>query len=163
MFRVGIAGLALIASHGALAGDEPYPTLECIQQLAHEARLQVLDGKVALGHSEETTYAMLALDRPATTEESLALALWSDLRQACFALGAPYRSAAGTERGALAGRLFAVQQRLLGELCEGRIGYAEFNARRFELWAAAARREEEIRAFRGRSVPGAGETRGRAP
>jgi hypothetical protein len=141
MLKVSIAALALAFGQLALAGGDPYPTAACDQQLARDARLKMLDGKVALDFSGDAAPSMKRV--PTLTERSV-LGLWSQLRQECFALGGAHRAAAHADLPALAERMFAMQQQLVGELREGRIGFAEFNARRLELWQMARRRQAEI-------------------
>ena len=142
--KTSILVLALTFSQLAAAGGDLYPTAECMQQLTRDVRLQALDRKVVLGLGDETTPALLALDRTATVMERVALRLWMELRQECFALGGAHRAAAHAELPLLADRMFDTQQRLLGELREGRTSFGEFNRRRLELWQAERRQQAEL-------------------
>jgi hypothetical protein len=142
--KTSIVVLALTFSQLATAGGDLYPTADCMQQLTHDVRLQALERKVALGLGDQATPALLALDRRATVEESAALVLWMELRQKCFALGADHRSAAHTSLPLLAGRMFGVQQRLVGELRDGRTTFGEFNRRRLELWQVERRQQADL-------------------
>ena len=142
--KTSILVLTLTFSQLAAAGGDLYPTAECMQQLTHDVRLQALDRKVALGLGDEATPALLALDRTATVMERVALRQWMELRQECFALGAAHRAAAHAELPLLADRMFDAQQRLLGELREGRTSFGEFNRRRLELWQAERRQQAEL-------------------
>ena len=145
MRKTSIAVLALTFSSLAVAGGDPYPSAQCFEQLASDARLKLLEGKVALDAPFErvatTTPAMI---RVATLKERAALGVWSELRQECFSLGAAHRASAHPDLPALAGRQFAAQQQLLAELREGRYGFAVFNARALELRQIAHRRQAEL-------------------
>jgi hypothetical protein len=136
--------LAMSLSQLAVAGGDLYPTAECMRELSHDARLRVLDGKIALGASDETSLSQLALPRLPTAEEDAALAVLSQLRQDCFTLGAAHRAAAHAALPVLADRMFAAQQELLRELREERIGFAEFNARRLELWQVERSQQADL-------------------
>jgi len=139
-----VVALTLTFSQIAAAGGDLYPTADCMQRLTHDVRLQALDRKVALGLGDEATPALLALDRTATVMERVALRLWMELRQECFALGAAHRAAAHAELPLLADRMFSAQQQLLGELREGRASFGEFNRRRLELWQTERRQQAEL-------------------
>jgi hypothetical protein len=139
MLKTSITVLSLALSQLAFAGGDPYPTAACMSDLAQDARLQPLLGKVALGDDMPG----LVDGRP-TAEERAALRLWSDLRQECFTAGSAHRAAAHIDLPASADRFFAMQQALLGELREGRIGFTEFNARSAELTDGARSRQAEI-------------------
>ena len=142
--KTSIAVLTLTFSQLAAAGGDLYPTADCMQQLVQDVRLQALDRNVALGLGDETTPAMLALERRPTADESAALGLWMELRQKCYALGAAHREAAHTSLPLLAGRMFGVQQRLIGELRDGRTSFGEFNRRRLDAWQTERRQQAEL-------------------
>lgn len=144
MLKTSIVILTLTLSQLAVAGGDPYPTAECMLKLEEDARLRPLAGKVALGLGDETTSAQLTLDRLAAAGERRALGVWSELRRECFALGAAHRAAAHAALPVLAERMFAAQQLLLRELQEERIGFAEFNASRFELWKVERRQQANL-------------------
>jgi hypothetical protein len=144
MKKTCLVVLAMTLSQLAVAGGDPDPTAECMRELSHDARLRVLDGKVALGASDETSLSQLALPRLPTAEEDAALVVLSQLRQDCFTLGAAHRAAAHAALPVLAERMFAAQQALLRELREERIGFAEFDARRLELWQAERSQQAEL-------------------
>ena len=137
-----LAAIALGFSQLAFAGGDAYPTAECFDRLAGDTRLKHLDGKVAAGRDDDVARA--SLKRVATPDERATLGLWSRLRQECHALGAAHRVAAHPGFPALADVQFARQQALIGELRDGRVGYAEFNARRLELWEIAHRHQAEL-------------------
>jgi hypothetical protein len=149
--KTSIVALALTFSQLATAGGDLYPTAECMQQLKHDWRLQSLEHKVALGLVDEATPAMLALERRPTAEESSALGLWLELRQGCYAVGAAHREAAHTALPLLAGRMFGVQQRLVGELRDGRTSFGEFNRRRLE--ASQVERRQQAALLRTDKLP----------
>jgi hypothetical protein len=144
MLKTSLVAVALTFSQLATAGGDLYPTAACMQQLAHDWRLQSLNHKVALGLADEAMPAMLALERRPTAEESSALGLWLELRQGCFAVGADHRVAAHTSLPLLAGRMFGVQQRLVGELRDGRTTFGEFNRRRLEAWQTERRQQADL-------------------
>jgi hypothetical protein len=144
MLKTSIAILTLTLSQLAFAGGDLYPTAECMLKLEQDARLRPLAGKVALGLGDETTSAQVALDRLPAAEERNALNVWSELRRECFALGTAHRAAAHAGLPGLTDRMFAAQQLLLRELQEGRIGFAEFNASRFELWKVERRQQANL-------------------
>jgi hypothetical protein len=153
--------MMLAVSVQALADESAYPTNQCIDRLNDETRLGAIADKVALSSSEETSAAMFELDRPADAAEQTALALWSKLREACFALGAAFRrDMANQEQVALGTRLFELHQGLLGELRQGRVTYGEFNGRRVELYliassleAAILERAEQVTSPEGPALP----------
>jgi hypothetical protein len=144
MLKTSLVAVALTFSQLAAAGGELYPTAECVQQLAHDKRLKVLDRKVALGLGDEATAAPAALERTATLEERAALGLWLELRQQCFSLGAAHRAAAHAGLPLLADRMFAEQQRLVSDLRAGRASFGEFNRRRLDLWQDERRQQAEL-------------------
>jgi hypothetical protein len=144
MLKTSLVAVALTFSQLATAGGDLYPTADCMQQLAQDATLQALEGKVALGLGDETTPALLSLERRPTAEESAALGLWLELRQKCYALGAAHREATHTSLPLLAGRMFGVQQRLVGELRDGRTTFGEFNRRRLDAWQTERRQQADL-------------------
>src|SRR5262245_49221711 len=145
IFRTGLAAMLLALGAQVHADEVPYPTNQCLDRLEQEARLAPIAGKVALVSTQETAAAMLELDHEATLAERGALALWGKLRQACFDLGADFRrEQVIPERALLAGRLFELHQRLLDELREGRMTYAEFNRRRLEVFLVASVLEAQL-------------------
>jgi len=124
---------ALAASFGAAAQDTA--TQGCIQELAFEPRLTVIAGKVDVVHA---VAAPQAPDRLATPEERAAVGLWLHLRQQCFQFGAAQRHAtAKAQEIAFVRSVFVFEQRLVAELQNGRVTYAEFTKRRLELAEAA--------------------------
>ena len=128
--------LAVAASFGALAQDR---TANCIDSLAADGRLQVIADKVALAHSNQTS-SMRALERVANEQERAAVALWLGKRQECFDAGSQKRRAVSTPQEiAFLRSVFVFQQRLVADLQDGRLTYAEFNQRRGELLQAAGK------------------------
>jgi hypothetical protein len=144
MLKTSIVVLALAFSQLATAGGDADPTAGCMQGLAQDARLQVLHRKVDLGVGDQATPAMLALEGRAAPEDSAALGVWMELRQKCYARGAAYRAAAHTSLPLLAGRMFGVQQRLVGEVRDGRTSFGEFNRRRLEAWQTERRQQADL-------------------
>jgi hypothetical protein len=125
--------LALAASFGAAAN----PTEACIGSLTKEPSLQVLADKVALGRSGQATLVRVA-DRAPTGQERAAVALWMEKRSQCFDAGAAKRrTVSKPQEIAFLRSVFVFQQRLVAELQQGRLTYAEFNQRRAELAQAA--------------------------
>jgi hypothetical protein len=127
------AVLALAASFGAAAN----PTESCIGSLAKDPSLQVLADKVALARSGQAALVRVA-DRAPTGPERAAVAVWMEKRNQCFDAGAAKRRAVSKPQEiAFLRSLFVFQQRLVAELQQGRLTYAEFNQRRAELAEAA--------------------------
>ena len=125
--------LALAASFGAAAN----PTDTCIGSLAKDPALQVLADKVALGRSAQATLVSVA-ERAPTEPERAAVAAWMEKRSQCFDAGAAKRRALSKPQEiAFLRSLFVFQQRLVADLQQGRLTYAEFNQRRAELAQAA--------------------------
>ncbi len=125
--------LALAASFGAAAN----PTEACISSLAREPSLQVLADKLALARSGEAALVRIA-DRAPTEQERVAVAAWMERRNQCFDAGAAKRRAISKPQEiAFLRSVFVFQQRLVAELQQGRLTYAEFNQRRAELAQAA--------------------------
>jgi hypothetical protein len=125
--------LLLAASFGAAAN----PTEACIGSLAKDPSLQLLAGKVALGRSAQATLVRIA-DRAPTEPERAAVAAWMEKRSQCFDAGAARRRAVSKPQEiAFLRSVFVFQQRLVAELQQGRLTYAEFNERRAELAQAA--------------------------
>jgi hypothetical protein len=125
--------LALAASFGAAAS----PTDACIGSLAKDPALQVLVDKVALGRSTQVSLLRVA-GRAPTEPERAAVAVWMQKRSQCFDAGAAKRRALSKPQEiAFLRSLFAFQQRLVADLQQGRLTYAEFNQRRAELAQAA--------------------------
>ena len=126
--------LAAMASFGSLAQDK---TASCIDSLAADSRLQVIADKVALARSGQGS-SMRALDRVANDQERAAVAVWLGKRQECFEAGSQKRRAISTPQEiAFLRSVFVFQQRLVADLQDGRLTYAEFNQRRGELLLAA--------------------------
>jgi hypothetical protein len=125
--------LLLAAGFGAAAN----PTESCIGSLHKDSGLRVLADKVALGRSAQVTLVRVA-DRAPTEPERAALAAWMEKRNQCFEAGAAKRRALSKPQEiAFLRSLFVFQQRLVAELQQGRLTYAEFNERRAELAQAA--------------------------
>ncbi|HEV7477857.1 MAG TPA: hypothetical protein VGO02_08995, partial [Burkholderiales bacterium] len=125
-----------MASFGSLAQDK---TASCIDSLAADSRLQVIADKVALARSGQAS-PMRALDRVANDQERAAVAVWFGRRQECFEAGSRKRRALSTPQEiAFLRSVFVFQQRLVGDLQDGRLTYAEFNQRRGELLQAAGK------------------------
>ena len=127
------AVLALSATFAAAAQDTS--TSSCMKELAGEARLKPIADKVDLVRHNGNAGAP---DRLATSEERAVLAVWADMRKGCFEYGAAHRRAISKpEEVAFQRSLFVFQQRLVADLAQGRITYAEFGQRRAELLTAA--------------------------
>jgi len=125
--------LALAASFGAAAN----PTEACITALAKDPGLQVLADKVALARSSQVSLVRVA-DRAPTEPERAAVAVWMEKRNHCFDAGAAKRRALSKPQEiAFLRSVFVFQQRLVADLQQGRLTYAEFNQRRAELAQAA--------------------------
>jgi hypothetical protein len=125
--------LALAASFGAAAN----PTEACIAALAKDPGLQVLADKVALARSGQASLVRVA-DRAPTEPERAAVAVWMEKRNQCFDAGAAKRRALSKPQEiAFLRSVFVFQQRLVADLQQGRLTYAEFNQRRAELAQAA--------------------------
>jgi len=125
--------LALAASFGAAAN----PTETCISSLARDPGLQVLADKVALARSGQAALVRVA-DRAPTEPERAAVALWMEKRSQCFDAGAAKRrTLSKPQEIAFLRSVFVFQQRLVADLQQGRLTYAEFNQRRAELAQAA--------------------------
>jgi len=127
----------LAASFTTLAqeavGTPADPTYACLERMARESRLAVIADKVALGHGPSIK-TVRGMDRAANAEERAAVALWLDRREQCFAAGGYYRFTYLTPQEHLAVyQSFEFQQRLLVNLEQGRMSYAQFNRRRLEL------------------------------
>jgi hypothetical protein len=126
--------LALAASFGAAAAT---PTETCIDALANDPSLQVLADKVALARSGQAALVRAA-DRAPTGPERAALASWMEKRNQCFDAGAAKRRALSKPQEiAFLRSVFVFQQRLVADLQQGRLTYAEFNQQRAELAQAA--------------------------
>src|SRR5262245_34865414 len=139
MKQICIATLALAASCGALAAEDP--TRACIDALAGDSRLAPLADKVALVRGAPGSAAR-AIDRVATEQERAAVAVWMEKRNECFDAGAQHRRASSQPQDrAFVRSVFVFQQRLVADLQAGRLTYDEFNRRRGELSASAG---EEI-------------------
>jgi hypothetical protein len=131
-FCIGV--LALAASLGAAAAT---PTETCIDALAKDPSLQVLADKVALARSGQAARVRIA-DRAPTEPERAALAAWMEKRSQCFDAGAAKRRVLSKPQEiAFLRSVFVFQQRLVADLQQGRLTYAEFNHRRAELAQAA--------------------------
>ena len=77
-------------------------------------------------------------ERAPTEQERAAVAMWMEKRNQCFDAGAAKRRAVSQPQEiAFLRSLFVFQQRLVAELQQGRLTYAEFNQRRAELAEAA--------------------------
>jgi hypothetical protein len=125
--------LALAASFGAAAN----PTESCIGSLVKDPSLQVLADKVALARSGQAAPVRVA-ERTPTEQERAAVAVWMEKRNQCFDAGAAKRRALSKPQEiAFLRSVFVFQQRLLAELQQGRLTFAEFNQRRAELAEAA--------------------------
>jgi hypothetical protein len=117
------------------------PTSDCIDRLASEPSLQVLADKVALARSTQARLIKVA-NRAASERERPVIAAWQGKRQQCFEAGiAQRRAEMKAQEIAFLRSVFTFQQRLVAELHDGRLTYAEFNSRRLELVQAAG---EEI-------------------
>jgi hypothetical protein len=127
---------ALLALTATLAGAaQDTPTTGCMNELVFEPRLKPIADKVDLVRANP---AVKAPDRVATTEEKAALGLWAEMRQGCFEYGTAYRRATSKpQEVAFQRSVFVFQQRLVTELQQGRVTYAEFTRRRAELVEAA--------------------------
>jgi len=135
MKQICIATLALAASCGALAAEDP--TRACIGALAAEPRLALLADKVVLAHGKQGA-ATRAVDRVATEQERAAVAIWMGKRNECFDAGVEHRrTSSKPQERAFVRSVFVFQQRLVADLQAGRLTYAEFNRRRGELAASA--------------------------
>jgi hypothetical protein len=122
-----------LASFSAAAQD---PTSRCIAGLASEPRLQAIADKVALGQAGQPRLIRVAESTPAADERT-ALALWLNMRNECFDAGDQYRrSVSKAQDAAYLRSVFAFQQRLVAELRDGRLTYAEYQRRRAELTQA---------------------------
>ena len=134
MKTIAIGIVMLAASFAALAQDGPVDrTYGCLEKALHEPRLAVIADKVALAYGPGLKTAP-ALERLVNAEERAAVALWVELRERCFAAGGHYRFTALTPHEHLAIQgAFEFQQRLLANLQQGGITYAQFNRRRLEL------------------------------
>jgi len=127
-------GLLLLAAGFNAAAS---PTDTCIGALARDPSLQVLADKVALGRSAQTHLVRVA-DRTPNEAERTVVAVWMEKRSHCFEAGAAKRRAVSKPQEiAFLRSVFVFQQRLLAELQQGRLTYAEFNERRAELAQAA--------------------------
>jgi len=125
--------LAMAASFGAAAN----PTEACIGSLPKDPSLQVLADKVALGRSAQASLVRIA-DRAPTEPERATVAAWMEKRSRCFDAGMAKRRALSTPQEiAFLRSVFVFQQRLVADLQQGRLTYAEFNRRRAELAQAA--------------------------
>jgi hypothetical protein len=130
-----ICGAVLAVSATFAAAAQDTPTIGCIKSLAAEARLKPIADKVDLVRG--TSYAS-APERVATADERMAVALWAEMRQGCFEQGAAYRRATSKPQEiAFLRSVFVFQQRLLVDLQQGKVTYAEFSKRRAELDEAA--------------------------
>jgi hypothetical protein len=137
MKTIGIGIVMLAASFTTLAQDASWtlvdPTYACVEKMTRDGRLSVIADKVALAHGASLK-TVRGLDRAANAEERAAVALWLDRREQCFAAGGYYRFTALTPQEHLAVyQSFEFQQRLLVNLEQGRMSYAQFNRRRLEL------------------------------
>ena len=125
--------LALGASFGAAAQESL--SAGCINELAFEPRLAIIADKVDVVRAVPDDRAP---ERLATPQEGAALALWAEMRQACFEYGAAHRRASSKpQEAAFLRSVFVFQQRLVADLQGGRVTYAEFSKRRLELVEAA--------------------------
>jgi hypothetical protein len=125
--------LALAASFGAAAN----PTEACIAALAKDPGLQTLADKVALGRSGQALLVRV-VDRAPTEPERATVAAWMEKRSHCFDAGMAKRRALSTPQEiAFLRSVFVFQQRLVADLQQGRLTYAEFKQRRAELAQAA--------------------------
>lgn len=128
---------AILALAPGFAAAESNPTESCIDALANEPRLQVLADKLALARSSQARLVRVA-ERTPSAEERAAIAVWMDKRNGCFEAGVAQRRAEmKAPEIAFVRSVFVFQQRLVAELQQGRLTYAEFNHRRAELAAAA--------------------------
>ena len=137
MKTIGIGIVMLAASFSTLAQDAAGtlvdPTYACVEKLTRDWRLAAIADKVALAHGASLK-TVRGLDRAANAEERAAVALWLERREQCFAAGGYYRFTALTPQEHLAVyQSFEFQQRLLVNLEQGRMSYAQFNRRRLEL------------------------------
>ena len=134
MKTIAIGIVMLAASFSALAQHGPVDrTYGCLERTAHDPRLAIIADKVALAHGPGLKAAP-ALDRSVGAEERAAVALWLELRERCFAAGGHYRYTVLTPHEHIAVQgAFEFQQRLLANLAQGGITYAQFNRRRLEL------------------------------
>jgi hypothetical protein len=132
----GILALAAASLNAAAS-----PTSNCIDRLASEPSLQVLADKVALARSTQARLVKVS-NRAASGQERAAIAEWQGKRQQCFEAGiAQRRAEMKSQEIAFLRSVFTFQQRLVADLQDGRMTYAEFNSRRLELVQAAG---EEI-------------------
>lgn len=130
-----ICGAVLAVSATFAAAAQETPTVGCIKSLAAEARLKPIADKVDLVRAAPNAKAP---QRLATAEERAAVAVWSEMRQGCFEQGASYRRATSKPQEiAFQRSVFVFQQRLLADLQQGKVTYAEFSKRRAELDEAA--------------------------
>jgi hypothetical protein len=103
----------------------------CLAGLVAEPRLAAIAGKLDVANAPQ---------RVATEDERVIVALWAQLRRQCFeSTTAQRRAESSVQEAAFQRSLFGFQQRLVVELQDGRLTYAEFNRRRAELSAAAGR------------------------
>src|SRR5262245_34350815 len=123
------AVLALSATFAAAAQDTP--TSGCIEELAYEPRLKPIADKVDLVRANSQ---LKSPQRVASADEKAALVLWAEMRQGCFDYGTAYRRThSSPQDAALVRSVFVFQQRLVVELQQGSLTYAEFSKRRAEL------------------------------
>jgi hypothetical protein len=81
--------LAIVFSSNALADD---PSTECMDRLKLNDELHVLNGKIALGNTDDQTLEILSNDDLPTKKEKEAISIWVKERQICKQLGAEWRS-----------------------------------------------------------------------
>ena len=80
---------AVVFSSNTLAGD---PSSECMERLKSRDELQILNGKVALGNTDDQTLEILSNDDLPTKKEKEAISKWVKERLICKQLGAEWRS-----------------------------------------------------------------------
>jgi hypothetical protein len=81
--------LAIAFSSNCLAGD---PSDDCMARLKSNDELQILNGKIAVGITEEQTLEILSNDDLPTKKEKEAISIWVKERQICKHLGDEWRS-----------------------------------------------------------------------
>jgi hypothetical protein len=137
MFKSLLGAIALATSFGAFAQALQDSTPGCIRRLASDARLAGVADKVALNGDAEVLLSLRALDRVPTADERQVLELWSRLRQQCFNYGEFDRNAASTRAQAvLVAGIFDAGQKLIEDLQNGRLTYADFNSNSSQLQEA---------------------------